>query len=210
MNKDIIALPTPPSPPLNQVSSSPSQPSQVHPSHIQPPASASTAPKRQQLCKRCGHPRKGHTDPKNSAVRCLRCSNGVCATHDTCTSTQKHSTALKPTLHYGHIAEYILPYHLSKATIFGFPTGSNACTAIAAVGAMKFLHGEPPMPSPQGIMNTIALFANTMRDGNIHYKSLAMPFHQPNLDAREALQTRQLWTNNFTGHWDCFSSLSHK
>ena len=130
VNKDIIALPTPPSPPLNQVSSSPSQPSQVHPSHIQPPASASTAPKRQQLCKRCGHPRKGHTYPKNSAVRC---SNGVCATHDTCTSTQKHSTALQPTLHYGHIAEYILPYHLSKATIFGFPIGSNACTAIAAV-----------------------------------------------------------------------------
>ena len=51
VNKDIMALPTPPSPPLNQVSSSPSQPSQVHPSHIQPPASASTAPKRQQLCK---------------------------------------------------------------------------------------------------------------------------------------------------------------
>ena len=191
VNKDIIALPTPPSPPLNQVSSSPSQPSQVHPSHIQPPASASTAPKRQQLCKRCGHPRKGHTYPKNSAVRCPRCSNGVCATHDTCTSTQKHSTALQPTLHYGHIAEYILPYHLSKATIFGFPIGSNACTAIAAVGAMKFLHGELPMPSPQGIMNTIALFANTMRDGNIHYNSLAMPSHQPNLDAREALQTRQ-------------------
>ena len=56
---------------------------------------------------------------------------------------------------------------------------------------MKFLHGELPMPSPQGIMNTIASFANTMRDGNIHYKSLAMPSHQPNLDAREALQTRQ-------------------
>ena len=74
---------------------------------------------------------------------------------------------------------------------------------------LKFLHGEPPMPSPREIMNTIALFANTMRDGNIHYKSLAMPSHQPNLDAREALQTRQLWTNNFTGHWDCFSSLSH-
>ena len=144
-----MVLPTPPSPPLNQVSSSPSQPSQVHPSYIQPPASASTAPKRQELCKWCGHPRKGHTYPKNKAVRCPRCSNGVCATNDTCTSTHKHSTAMQPTLHYGHIAEYILPYHLSQATIFGFPIGSNACTVIAAIGAMKFLHGELPMPSPQ-------------------------------------------------------------
>ena len=56
---------------------------------------------------------------------------------------------------------------------------------------MKFLHGELPMPSPQGIMNTIASFSNIMRDGNIHHNSLAMPSHQPNLDAREALQTRQ-------------------
>ena len=98
---------------------------------------------------------------------------------------------MQPTLHYGHNAEYILPYHLSQAKIFGFPIGSNVCTVTAAIGAMKFLHGELPMPSPQGIMNTIASFANTMRDGNIHYNSLAMPSHQPNLDAREALQTRQ-------------------
>ena len=47
------------------------------------------------------------TYPKNSAVRCPRYSNGVCATHDTCTLTQKHSTALQPTLHYGHIADWI-------------------------------------------------------------------------------------------------------
>ena len=98
---------------------------------------------------------------------------------------------MQPTLHYGHIAEYILPYHLSQAKIFGFPIRSNVCTVIAAIGAMKFLHGELPMPSPRGIMNTIASFASTMWDGNIHYNSLALPSHQPNLDAREALQTRQ-------------------
>ena len=115
-----MALPTPPSPPLNQVSSSPSQPSQVHPSYMQPPASASTTPKRQQLCKWCGHPRKGHTYPKNKAVRCPRWCNGVCATHDTCTSTQKHSTAMQPTLHYGHIAEYILPLSSCPSKNFWF------------------------------------------------------------------------------------------
>ena len=46
---------------------------------------------------------------------------------------------MQPTLHYGHIAEYILPYHLSRAKIFSFPIGSNVCTVIAAIGAMKFL-----------------------------------------------------------------------
>ena len=75
---------------------------------------------------------------------------------------------MQPTLHYGHIAEYILPYHLSQAKSFGFPIGSNVCTVIAAIGAMKFLHGELPKLSPQGIMNTIASFASTMWDGNIY------------------------------------------
>ena len=95
-------------------------------------------------------------------------------------STPQQPT-LHQTIHFGHVTEHTLPQQLSQCTIFGIPLGSNACTIIAALGATKFL---------ETILNSVAVFANSMKNGNLLYQSLKLPPDQPNLDAREALQTR--------------------
>ncbi|XP_031561403.1 uncharacterized protein LOC116297322 [Actinia tenebrosa] len=68
--------------------------------------------------------------------------------------------------------------------------GSNACTIIAVIWAMKFLSGTVPVPSPHNILSTVAAFANSMREGNILYNNLNLPVNQPNLNVQEALATR--------------------
>jgi len=199
VNAAISALPSPPSPPLSQASALPQptplsqqqQQQQQQQQHVHAPSTSKRTPK----CKQCGHPRKGHTHPKNGPVKCPKCRGGLCTSHNPSQpSLMQQQLTLQSNVHYGHVTEWILPHHLSQSMIFGIPIGSNACTIIAAIGAMKFLSGSLPIPSSQRILRSVATFANSMREGNIHYNTLNLPTNQPNLDAHETLQTR---TDNF-------------
>ena len=58
------------------------------------------------------------------------------------------------------------------------------------MGARKFLDGQLNIPTSVNILSCMAVFADTMREGNMHYSTLDLPSHQPNLDVNETLQTR--------------------
>ena len=58
------------------------------------------------------------------------------------------------------------------------------------MGARKFLDGQLSIPTSENVLSCIAVFADAMREGNMHYNTLNLPLHQPNLDVNETLQTR--------------------
>ena len=58
------------------------------------------------------------------------------------------------------------------------------------MGARKFLDGQLSIPTSENVLSCIAVFADAMREGNMHYNTLNLPSHQPNLDVNETLQTR--------------------
>lgn len=181
--ESISALPIPKAPPLPCVSSHGPQPPQPSP------------PKRAPKCKNCGHPRKGHTNPKNGPPKCPACPEGVCVQsynqNQQPAQPDNQVNALLTSTFFGQITEWSLPINISQATIFGVPIGSNACCIIAAIGAMKFFNGILPIPSSISIMQSIAKFADSMLEGNLLYNTLNLPLGQPNLTPQEALQTRQ-------------------
>ena len=180
--ESISALPFPKAPPLPCVTSHDPQPSQP------------SAPKRTPKCKNCGHPRKGHTNPKNGPSKCPACPEGVCVqsgNQNQQVQPDNQVNTLLTNIYFGHITEWSLPLNISQATIFGVPIGSNSCCIIAAIGAMKFFNGILPIPSSISIMQSIAKFADSMLEGNLLYNTLNLPLGQPNLTPQEALQTRQ-------------------
>ena len=88
------------------------------------------------------------------------------------------------------MTDWLLPHHIAQSTIFGISIGSNACTVITVMGARKFLDGHLSIPTSENVVSCIAVFADVMREGNMHYNTLNLPSHQPNLDVNETLQTR--------------------
>ncbi|XP_028515844.1 uncharacterized protein LOC114575348 [Exaiptasia diaphana] len=202
VNDVICALPSPQAPPVMLTSSSSQRtsesPSQEHHQQTVPLQSSKRVPK----CKNCHHPRKGHTNAKNGPVACPACQGGLCTgsvNSPQPTAVQGHqsqqhvslTSSIQCNVILESIQEWILPYYLSQTTVFGLPLGSNACTVIAAIGAMKFLNtGDLLIPSPSRILRCVATFANSMREGIALYNTLNLPPTQPNLTASEALETR--------------------
>ena len=56
--------------------------------------------------------------------------------------------------------------------------------------ARKFLYGQLSIPTLENVLSCIAAFADTVREGNMHYNTLNLTSHQSNLDVNETLQTR--------------------
>ena len=57
------------------------------------------------------------------------------------------------------------------------------------------------------MQSTVAVFADAMREGNMHYNTLNLPSHQPNLDVNETLQTRDNFGLKVTEELGLFSPL---
>ena len=190
INSGILALsPTPPHPSIPLLVPQQSrniQEQSTQQSHI-------AAVHKKPHCRKCGHPRKGHKFPKNRDVQSLHCKDGICASNVCPRQAQPTSHPLTVgstgNTHY-NVTDWLLPHQIAQSTIFGISIGSNACAVIAVMGARKFLDGQLSIRTSENVLSCIAVFADTMREGNMHYNTFNLPSHQPNLDVNETLQTR--------------------
>ena len=193
INSGILALsPPPPLPSIPLLVPQPPRDIQEQSrqqSHIAVVHNAATVKKPH--CKKCGHPRKGHKFPKNEDVQCPHCKDGICASnvYPRQAQTTSHPLTIPSNTHY-NVTDWLLPPQIAQSTIFGISIGSNTCAVIAVMGARKFLDGQLNIPTSVNILSCIAVFADTMREGNMHYNTLNLPSHQSNLDVNETLQTR--------------------
>ena len=185
INSGILAL-SPPPPPSSIPLLVPQQPRNIQEQSTQ--QSHIAAVHKKPHCRKCGHPRKGHKFPKNRDVQCPQCKDGICASNVCPRQAQPTSHPL--TVGSTGNTHWLLPHQIAQSTIFGISIGSNACTVIAVMGARKFLDGQLSIPTSENVLSCIAVFADAMREGNMHYNTLNLPSHQPNLDVNETLQTR--------------------
>ena len=89
---------------------------------------------------------------------------------------------------YPGVIEWILPYNLSQSQILGQFLGSNACTIISVLGAIKLARGMIFPSTINELSTCVTNFACTMEEGNFLYEDFNVDPQQPNLEVRDVVE----------------------
>ena len=101
-------------------------------------------------------------------------------------SVGAHTTILR--YNYLGVIEWILPYNLSQSQILGQFLGSNACTIISVLGAIKLASGMTIPSNMNELSCCINNFVCTMKEGNLLYDKFNVSPQQPNLEVRDVVE----------------------
>ncbi len=93
---------------------------------------------------------------------------------------------------YPGVVEWILPNNISQSQILGSFHGSNACTIISVLGAIKLASGMIFLVNQEQLSEAIRNFIQSMRTGNSLNQEFGIDPCQPNLEVKEVVEKMRM------------------